>query len=150
MRKEKSTLLLKIPQKLHLPLMISINAQVMLEAQRNNSYMTPQLLPTMNIFMEKVTRKKTDVVDSPVNQSPTTSLLLRRRMNLHPSVPKNLGGQLPQSPSRALIVVVLLLKRDINHHIGEKSRCTTHQRHHSRQAPYWQTYSDSYYCFWDH
>ncbi|KDP30727.1 hypothetical protein JCGZ_15528 [Jatropha curcas] len=88
----------------------------------------------MNVFMDKVTGKKIDVMDSPINQSPTSKPSAKQENESSSKCAKELGGQPPLSPSGALTVVVLSLKRSINHHIEETSRCTTHQRHHSRQA----------------
>ncbi|KDP27507.1 hypothetical protein JCGZ_20147 [Jatropha curcas] len=86
------------PQKLHLPLTISINAQVkaMLKEQRQ---MMAQLLQTMNVFME-VTGKKTDAMDSPINQSPTSKSSAKEGNESSSKCAKELGMQLPQNPSR--------------------------------------------------
>ncbi|KDP46112.1 hypothetical protein JCGZ_06623 [Jatropha curcas] len=78
----------------------SSDVNAMLEAQRNNSQMIAKLLQTMNIFMEKVTGGNIDVVDSPVNRSPTSKSFAKEENKSSFKCAKELGGQLPRSPLR--------------------------------------------------
>ncbi|KDP46115.1 hypothetical protein JCGZ_06626 [Jatropha curcas] len=70
----------------------SSNVKAMLEAQRNNSEMIAKLLQTMKIFMEKVTGRKIDVVDSPVNRSPTSKSFVKEENESSSKCAKELGG----------------------------------------------------------
>ncbi|KDP33101.1 hypothetical protein JCGZ_13545 [Jatropha curcas] len=61
--------------------------------------MMARLLQTINIFMDKVTGKKIDVLDSHVNQSPTSKSSTKEENEYSSKCVKELRGQPPRSPS---------------------------------------------------
>ncbi|KDP33403.1 hypothetical protein JCGZ_12859 [Jatropha curcas] len=59
--------------------------------------MMAQLLQTMNVFME-VTGKKIDVMDSPINQSPTSKSSSKKENESSSKCAKAVGVKPPRSP----------------------------------------------------
>ncbi|KDP31510.1 hypothetical protein JCGZ_15355 [Jatropha curcas] len=71
--------------------------------------------------IEKVTRKKIDVMDSLVIQSATSKSSTKEDIESSSKCNKELKGKLPQSSWGSLILVVLFLKRSIERDIKKRS-----------------------------